>query len=333
MDIKAVLYGVGAIGALIGRVAIKRGVKLVGAVDIDPAKVGKDLGIVIGLEEKLGIKISKDLGTTLSKCKPDIVLHATGSFLDRVYPQLIGAMESGADVISTCETLAYPYYRYPKLSKLLDTHAKIHDVTLLGCGINPGFILDLLPAIMSTPLIEFTFLKATRCLDALKRRRTFQRKIGLGLTPRVWRRKYSEGEITGHVGYAESVFLIASMMGLKMKSVEERQEPIIAERDIKSKDVLIREGEVAGIRGIGEGICSDGRKIIVELIALAGGDDFEEIILEGEPSIKWRSSGTPGDLATAAILVNMIPNVLNAEAGLLTINDVGIPSWKELTSN
>ncbi len=327
MTVKAVLYGVGPIGALIGRAAIHKGVEIVGAIDIDPVKTGKDLGAVIGLDEKTGIRVNEDADAVLSKAKPDVVLHATGSFLDKVYPQLVKAITYGANVVSTCETLAYPYYRYPQLAEKLDGYARSKKVSVLGCGINPGFILDLLPSVMTLPLVELKGISARRSLNASRRRLSFQRKIGLGLDLGEWNRLISQGKITGHVGYAESVHLMAAALGLRIREVEERQEPIIAEKDVSAHGLSIRKGSVAGVKGVGRGICENGVEVIVELIASVDAEDYEEIALLGEPEIRWRSNGIPGDIATAAVVVNMIPSVLEADPGLITISDL-VPSWR-----
>ncbi len=323
-SLKAVLYGLGPIGALIGKVAYLKGFEIAGGIDIDPGKVGKDLGELIGLGEKLGVHVSSDPEEVLSRTRPDIVFHATVSYLDRAYPQIVKAMKYGANVISTCETLAYPYYRYPELAELIDAYAKKAGVTVLGTGINPGFILDLLPAILTIPLMRVQRIRAVRSLDAGRRRYSFQRKIGLGLHPDDWKRRLESGDISGHVGYAESVLLIASMLGVNIERVEEAQEPIIAERDYRTEYFHISPGSVRGLKGYGIGYLKGKEFIRVELIAAAGAEDYEEIVLEGEPRITWRSSGTPGDIATAAVVVNLAPQVVEAEPGLITIRDLRV---------
>ncbi|MHA1722392.1 MAG: hypothetical protein ACTSXW_04850 [Candidatus Baldrarchaeia archaeon] len=124
-NVRVVIYGVGAIGTCIAKFVLgKKGIEIVGAIDVSPEKVGRDLGDVLGLEEKLGVVVSRDASEVLSKSKPNVTLHATGSFLDKVYPQIVEIVEAGSNVISTCETLAYPYYRYPELSEKLDKLAK-----------------------------------------------------------------------------------------------------------------------------------------------------------------------------------------------------------------
>ncbi len=322
MTIRAVVYGVGPIGQLIARVALEKGFDVVGAIDIDPQKVGKDLGEVLGLDKTLGIKVESDADKVLRDSNPDVVLHSTGSFFDKVYPQIMRAVRVGADVVSTCETLAWPWYRYPDLAELVDNYARNYGSTVLGAGVNPGFVFDVLPAVLSTTLTRLEKITVTRSLDASKRRYSFQKKIGLGMTPTQFREALGRGEITAHVGFAESVLLMASMMGLKLDRVEEGQEAIIADKRYETQYFRIEEGQVRGVVGHGSGFIGDKEVIRVELRACVECEDFEEVRLMGEPSIIWRSTGTSGDPATAAVIVNLAPRVLNARPGLVTLKDL-----------
>jgi len=143
-EIKIVQFGVGPIGAEVVRYALrKEGIKIVGAIDTDKNKVGKDLGeLTVG--RNLGVRITDDADAVLSRTKPDVVLHSTGSYLEDVKPQLLKIINSGADLVSTCEELAYPFLRHPQLSRELDTRARKKGVTVLGTGVNPGFVMDTL---------------------------------------------------------------------------------------------------------------------------------------------------------------------------------------------
>lgn len=327
-DVRVVVYGVGPIGGLITKVALKkRGLEVVGAIDIDPKKVDKDLAEVVGLGKAIGVKVSSDAEKVLSEVKPDVVLHATRTYLDQVYPELVKCINAGASVISTCETLAYPWYRYPDLAVLIDGMAKRRDVTIVGTGISPGYRFDSLLAFLSTVCAEVTRIKATLCLDAAKRRYSFQKKIGLGMTPKEFKEKMVRGEITAHVGYAESVLLLASMLGVRLDKVEEGQEPTIAKEHMKTQYFDIKRGHVSGIKGYGRGYIGSKEFILVELIAEVDAKGYEDVDIEGEPTVHWRNEPEiPGDIATAAIVVNMIPRVLEAPSGLLTMKDLVLPS-------
>jgi 4-hydroxy-tetrahydrodipicolinate reductase len=329
-NIRVVVYGLGPIGALIARNALNRkGIEVVGGVDIAPDKVGKDLGDVIGLGRHLGVDVvhDNDSLSLLLRSKPHVVLHSTSTYLDKIYPQIVKCIKAGADIISTSETLAYPWYRYPELAFLIDEVAKKQNVTVLGTGVNPGFVFDTLPAFLSSVCVDVGRIHVVRSIDASKRRYSFQKKYGLSMTPQEFRDKISRGEITAHVGYAESIMLISHMLGLKIDKIEEGQEPIIADKYMETQYFKIHPGQVCGIRGYGIGYIEGREFIKLELLAAVGRTDYDEVTIEGNPPLKWRNEyGTAGDTATAAMIINVIPRVLNASPGLLTMKDVAIPS-------
>lgn len=319
---RAVVYGLGPIGQLIAKVALERGIELVGAIDIDPSKVGRDVGELIGLKSSIGIRVEGDADKVLNETKPDVVLHSTGTWLDKVYPQLVKAIRVGADVVSTCETLAWPWYRYPELAELLDNYAKAHGSTVLGAGVNPGFALDVLPAVLTVTLTRLSRVRVVRSLDASRRRYSFQRKIGLGMSLSQFKEALAKGEITAHVGFAESVLLMASMMGIRLDRVEEGQEAIVADRHYETQYFKVEEGQVRGVVGHGSGFVGNNEVIRVELRACIACEDYEEVTLEGEPTVTWRSSGTPGDPATVAVVVNLAKRIIDAKPGLITLKDL-----------
>jgi len=319
---RAVVYGLGPIGQLIAKVALERGIELVGAIDIDPSKVGRDVGELIGIKSSIGVRVEGDADKVLNETKPDVVLHSTGTWLDKVYPQLVKAIRVGADVVSTCETLAWPWYRYPELAELLDNYAKAHGSTVLGAGVNPGFALDVLPAVLTVTLTRLSRVRVVRSLDASRRRYSFQRKIGLGMSLSQFKEALAKGEITAHVGFAESVLLMASMMGIRLDRVEEGQEAIVADRHYETQYFKVEEGQVRGVVGHGSGFVGNNEVIRVELRACIACEDYEEVTLEGEPTVTWRSSGTPGDPATVAVVVNLAKRIIDAKPGLITLKDL-----------
>jgi len=319
MGLKVGIYGFGAIGRLLAKTALERGHEIVGVVDIDPSLVGRDAGEVLGLGG-LGVEISKD---PLSLIESDVVLHATGSYLDKVYPQIATLVDMGLDVVSTCETLAYPYYRYPVLARRLEDLALRRGVTVIGTGINPGFLLDTLIIALSAPFNVVKSIRAVRSIDAAKRREPFRRKIGVGEDPRVVEEKLRRGEITGHVGYAESVLLIAEAADLVLSKVVEGQGVVPADRDVESHGIKVSAGRNLGLKGFGAGYVGDREVIRIEFHAYVGAPEFEEITIEGKDyTVAWRSSGTPGDAGTAAVVLSIAEKIQDLGPGLLTMADI-----------
>jgi hypothetical protein len=313
-------YGFGAIARLTARLGLERGHEVVAAVDIDPRLVGRDTGEVMGLGEKLGVKISSDPSVL---AQADVVIHATGSYLDKVYPQLARVIEMRRDVVSTCETLAYPWYRYPILARKLDEKADQYGVAVLGAGINPGFLLDTLLVVLSAPFHLVKRIHAVRSLDAAKRREPFRKKIGIGLDPAEVREKLERGELTGHVGYAESVLLVADAASIQPERVIEAQEVVVAESAIESSGVRVEAGKSLGLKGYGAAYAG-GREILrIEFHAYVGAPEYEEVVIEGKDyTVKWRSTGTPGDAGTASVLLHMAEAIPGYGPGLLTMIDL-----------
>ncbi|PUA32904.1 MAG: dihydrodipicolinate reductase [Candidatus Terraquivivens tikiterensis] len=319
-----VSYGLGSIGSLIASVAVTRyGYEMLGAIDVSSDVVGKDVGEVLGLSKLMGIKVESDAEKVLKHAKPDVVFHATGSYLDKVYDQISLSVTHGADVISTCETLAYPYYRYPGLTAKLDEEAKRYGVSVVGLGINPGFLMDLLPSLLTAPCINVRKIEVTRSLDASKRRKSFQKKIGLGLSQEEFERRLLSGDITCHVGFSESILLMASIMGIKLQDVTEMTEPLLAKEDVHVGGLQIKGSQVRGIVGQGIGYLDGMEFIKLKLIAAVGEEDYDEVKVYGEPNLTWRcTTGTPGDIATVAMVLNSVRRVMEARPGLLTVKDI-----------
>jgi len=246
-----------------------------------------------GLGREYGVEVSKD---PMVLADADLVYHATGSYLDKVYQQLVNVISLGIDVVSTCETLAYPYYRYPVLARKLDEYARENYVTVIGAGINPGFIMDILAITLSSSIPVVKRLRVVRSVDAGKRRASFRKKIGVGLEPNDAREKLAKGELSGHVGYAESIYLIADASGIHLDRVVEGQDIVVAEQPYGKGDIFVDKNMVMGIKGYGAGFVGDREVIRLELYAYVGAEDYDEIVVEGdEYSVKWISNGTPGD--------------------------------------
>jgi len=292
---RVVIYGFGQIGRLLAEACVKRGFEVVGAVDINPEIVGKSLRD-FGIESDAVIKDRLNFDG-------DLAYVTTGSYLDKVYPQIEECVKAGFNVISTCETLAYPEYRYPELARKIDEIAKEEGVTVLGSGVNPGFLLDTLPIVLSAVCVEIKAIRAVRSVDALKRRTQFQRKVGIGLSLE----EFKKANLSGHVGYAESALLIAEALGVK-GDVREDQKPVVV------------DGVVQGVKGFGE-VVGD-KSIRVEFHAYANAEEYELIEIEGDNSVVWRSSGVKGDLGTVAVLVNLAKSVVEHRAGLIKMTDL-----------
>ena len=322
--IRVVLYGVGPIGASMARLMRgKARLELVGAIDKDPAKAGRDLGEVCGAENApWGVTVSADAAAVLAK-PVDVVVHSTSSYLPDVMDQLLACLAAGCCVVSTCEELAYPFRKHPELSKKLDDAAKEEGVALVGTGVNPGFVMDKLVLTLSAVSQRVDSARAVRIVDASKRRLPLQKKIGAGMTPEEFRAQVAVGVIKHH-GLPESIAMVADGLGFALDEITETIDPVIAEETVRTQFLEVAAGQVAGVHQVARGLSRSEEKIFMELKMYVGAKDPADTIeLRGEPNLKLViPGGTHGDIATAAVVINAIPAILAAPAGLTSARDL-----------
>ena len=322
--IRVIQYGIGPIGASIVRLMRqKNSLEIVGAIDTDAKKVGRDLGEVVGASDApWGILVSADAASVLAK-PADVVVHSTSSYLTSVMDQLLACLSAGLCIVSTCEELAYPFRKHPQLSKTLDEAAKEEGVALLGTGVNPGFVMDKLPLTLSAVSQWVDWVSAVRIVDASKRRLPLQKKIGAGMTPDEFRAQVGAGVIKHH-GLPESIAMVADGLGFSLDDISETIEPMIAEEVIKTEFLEVEPGQVAGVHQMGRGTAAGQEKIFMELKMYVGAKNpADTLVLKGDPNLTLTiPGGTHGDVATAAVVVNAIPSILAANAGLRTSRDL-----------
>ncbi len=323
MVIRVVSYGLGSIGREIVRLLLKRGgeKRLVGACDINEAIAGKDIGEVLGINN-LGVTVSKDPSLVIQEGNADIALHCTTSSLVDVKPQILQCVQAKMNVISTCEELAYPIGFNARIAEEIDSEAKRFGVTVLGTGVNPGFVMDMLPVVLTTACKTVNRVEVTRIVNASLRRESLQRKIGTGLTVEEFQQKVEEKKL-GHAGLLESLVMIADTLGWDLV-INETIEPVIAEKSLKTDYFEIEPGKVAGIFQIATG-SKDGAPLIklVLRMEIDSPEQYDRTQIRGEPDIDMKiQNGLFGDDATIAITVNLIDAVMDAKPGFLTMKDL-----------
>ena len=322
--IRAVQYGVGPIGAAIVRLMReKQAIQIIGAIDTDPAKAGHDLGEVVGAPDApWGVTVSADAGKVLAEAA-DIVIHSTSSYLRDVADQLLECLAAESCVISTCEELAYPFRKYPELAANLDSTAKDWGVAIVGTGVNPGFVMDKLVLTLAAVSQRIEAAKATRIVDASKRRLPLQKKIGAGMTVEEFKEKVAAGAIKHH-GLPESVAMVSDGLGLGVEEITETIEPVVAQERVKTEFLEVLPGQAAGVHQIARGLAGGQEKVYMELQMYVGAKEASDTIeLIGQPNIRVTvPGGTHGDIATASVVVNTIPAILDAPAGLRTSRDL-----------
>jgi 4-hydroxy-tetrahydrodipicolinate reductase len=329
MAIRVLMYGLGPIGAAVARqVASRKGFQIVGAVDIDRAKIGLDLGRVVGLDKKLGVRITNDAAGAIKTGKPDVAVLCTSSSLKTVMPQIETVLKKKVAIVSTTEELSYPVGKNRALATKIDRLAKKSKVAVVGTGVNPGFAMDALPITLTGICERVDSIRVDRIQDARTRRLPFQQKIGSGLTTDQFALKVKDGSVR-HVGLAESVTMIADAFGWKLDKVTDEIHPEIANEPVESELIAVDPGYVCGIVQDGIGYMKGKPVITLHMEAYLGApESFDAVTVEGNPRITQKiAGGLHGDIATASITVNSIPKILRVAPGLRTMADMPIPGW------
>ena len=327
--IRVLHFGLGPIGMAIAKqVAARPGFKIVGAVDIDPAKSGRDLSDIIGLPRRIGVKISADAVKALKSAKADVAILCTSSSLKKVMPQIEAILQSKTAIVSSVEELSYPGHTQIRLSRQIDAMAKKARVAVLGTGVNPGFAMDALPIALTAVCERVDRIAVARVQDARIRRLPFQQKIGAGLTTEQFERKVNDGSVR-HVGLTESIAMIADALGWRLDRITDDIQPKIASVTISSEFLAVDPGYVCGIIQDGVGYRKGEPAIKLHMEAYLGSPEtYDSCEIEGSPSLSMKiAGGIHGDIATASIVVNSIPKVLSATPGLHTMRDLALPSF------
>jgi hypothetical protein len=327
-SIRVVHFGLGPIGSAIAQeIAQRPGFKIVGGIDSDPAKAGRDLGEVAGLRGRIGVRVEPN-ASRLKKMKADVVVLCTSSSMKAVLPQLEAILKLKVPVVSTTEELAYPVYTNVRQAAKVHKWATKAKVAVLGTGVNPGFVMDALPIALTAVCQRVDRISVTRIQDARSRRLPFQQKIGAGLTTEQFQKRVEEGSIK-HVGFTESIAMIADSLGWTLDRISDRVEPKLAQVTISSEYLAVDPGYVCGI--VQEGVGYRKKEPVIRLYMeayLGAPDPIDAIEIDGSPRLTVRiPGGIHGDIATAALVVNSIPKVLEAAPGLHTMRDLPLPSF------
>jgi hypothetical protein len=331
-NIKVLIWGFGAMGRGMAEMLLtKKGVDIVGVCDLNPSLIGKNVFELLNSSKKENVKITNDIDLLLKNEKADICLIATDSFVKSTYDKIIKVLNHGINVISTAEEMAFPMANEPVLSKQMNDIAKKNRATVLGTGINPGFVMDLLVIALSGTMKDVDFIEAKRVNSLSPFGPAVMHEQGVGISMEEYTKRSNDGSLAGHVGFKESVSMIASAMGVKLDNFKQQMKPIVTNVDRKSPYGEAKKNTLAGINMTGQGYVND--SVFINMIhpqqiepEMEGTHTGDYINLKGTPNISM--SITPeidGGIGTIAMCVNMIPHVINARPGLKTMIDLPVP--------
>jgi len=326
--IRVMHVGLGPIGAgVVRQVAERKGFRIVGAADIDPIKVGRDLGEVASVGRSLRVKVSGDVKKGIKAAKPDVVVLCTSSSLKSVTPQIDEILKLKVPIVSTTEELAYPTKGNMKYARAIHQRAKKAKVAVLGTGVNPGFVMDALPIALTGVCERVESIRVDRIQDARIRRLPFQQKIGAGLTREQFDKKVADGSVR-HVGLAESISMIADAFGWKLDRITDDILPKMATETVTSEYLAVDPGFVCGIVQDGVGFRGGAPVITLHMEAYLGApESYDAVRIEGSPALNMKlAGGVHGDIATASIVVNSLAKIRDVPPGLHTMRDMPLPS-------
>lgn len=334
-NVKVAIWGFGAMGSGMAEVLLrKQGVDIVGVCDIHPDRVGKSMFDVLGVPkgDRKEVVIKGDITKVIKKQSADVVLLCTDSFTAKTFDKIKLIVELGINVVSTAEEMSYPKAQEPKLAAKINKLAKANGVSVLGTGINPGLMMDLLAILMTGACTDVEYVKCERVNSLSPFGPAVMEEQGVGITLEEFNKQSEAGHLAGHVGFNESVTMICDAIGWKLdKAVEQTMAPIVSNVHRKTKYAEVLPGNVAGCTMKGYGYV-DG-KLAVEMIhpqqiepELEGTNTGDYVVIKGTPNVNLSNKPEiPGGIGTIAMCINMIPHVINARPGLHTMIDLPVP--------
>lgn len=325
--IKIAQFGLGPIGTETLRLAAtKPWAEIVGAIDIDPEKIGKPLMEITGETALRGASVHRSLDDLMAKGCPDVIFHTAVSKIKDAYAQIEPIVRQGISVVSSCEELLFPQLREPQLAVKLDQAAKAGNARVLGTGVNPGFVMDVLPVCLTGVCRNVRAIHVQRVVNASTRRGPLQKKIGSGLTPAEFERLFNEGK-AGHAGLKDSAALIAHCLGWKLSELTETGKAVVASRDIRTRHVEVKKGQCCGLHQRAEASVDGEVRLTLDLkMYLDAPNPHDACQIEGDPPLNLTlKGGVAGDAATVASLVNAAPRILKSPPGLLLMTDIAVP--------
>lgn len=331
--IRALVVGTGQMGAGIGRLVLsKHGLELVGAYGRRKSRAGMDFGDAIGLGRNIGLAIGNNLANLIENTNPDVAIQATCSRLADAKDEVITLLQHGVNVVSLAEEMAYPRQSNPEIAKEINALAMTYGASVLGTGINPGFVFDLLIIALTGVCADIESITAERINDLSPYGPSVLASQGVGLTPEAFQRGLKDGSVVGHIGFPESIHMIADAVGWEIERIEESREPLLSRVRRETPSVTVVPGQVAGC--LHRAVAYRGGRPVITLIhpqqvhpQLEGVRTGDRIEILGRPGVRLSGSPEiPGGEATAALAVNMIPHVLNAAPGLHVMSDLPVPA-------
>ncbi len=345
--IKAVQYGVGKMSLYTMRYMIEKGIEIVGAVDLNPTVIGKDIGEILG-KEKLGIVVvsAEKAEEMMKETKPDICIITTRSLIAELEEPYMLCAKLGINAISTCEEAFYPQNSNPTLTKKIDELAKANNCTITGTGYQDIYWGQLITSIAGSTQ-KITKIKGSSSYNVEDYGIALAEAHGAGLTLEDFDKQVASvdrmsdeerQEIINKGEYAPSYMWnvngwLCSKLGLTIISQTQKCVPQTYKDDIYSStlDMTIKAGDATGMSAVVTTKTKEGITIESECIGkVYAPDEFDKNVwtVEGEPTTTITVEKPATVELTCATVVNRIPDVIKAEPGYITTEKLGDLQFK-----
>ena len=345
--IKAVQYGVGKMSLYTMRYMLEKGIEIVGAVDINPEVIGKDVGEILGQEE-IGVIVTsaENAREMMQNTKPDVCVITTRSLIAELEEPYMLCAELGINAISTCEEAFYPQNSNPTLTSKIDELAKKNNCTITGTGYQDIYWGQLITSIAGSTQ-KITKIKGSSSYNVEEYGIALAEAHGAGLTLEEFDKQIASVDrisdeerqaLINNGEYAPSYMWnvngwLCSKLGLTIISQTQKCVPQTHTEDIYSSTLgmTVKAGDATGMSAVVTTKTKEGITIESECIGkVYAPDEFDKNVwtVEGEPTTTITVEKPATVELTCATVVNRIPDVINAKPGYVTTEKLGDLQFK-----
>lgn len=340
--VRVVQFGTGKMAVYTMRYVLEKEGEIVGAIDVNPNVIGKDIGPIMG-KENTGVRVTalENAEEMLKNTKPDICVVETMSLLEDVKEALLLCARLGINAITTCEEAFFPWNSNPTVTKEIDELAKQTGCTITGSGYQDIYWGQLITSIAGSTQ-KVTKIKGSSSYNVEDYGIALAKAHGAGLTLDEFDKqvasvdKISDEErqkIIESGKYLPSYMWnvngwLCSKLGLTVKSQTQITVPTTYKEDIYSStlDATVKAGDATGMSAVVTTETEEGITIESECIGKVYSPeeyDKNEWTVYGEPDTTITVAKPSTVELTCGTVVNRIPDVINAPAGYVTTEKMG----------